>query len=79
MQVSKSQIRAANLLGVDVDPINDEYPELAARLEAADIAGDGIPAGHTWRSAAKLADAELVKLLREDRDLLDMPMSPDCW
>ena len=77
MQASKSQIRAAKVLGIAVDPINDEYADVAARLAATWMPEDGIPSGHTWRSAAKLSDDELVKLLKSELDVLALPRTPD--
>ncbi len=57
---SKSQIRAAKLAGITV---NDSYADAKKALEAAGLEGDGIPAGYTWRTAAKLSDADLLAKL----------------
>lgn len=58
---SKSQIRAAALLNISIDA--RDYTSAGAALEAAGVRADGIPAGQTWRSAAKLADADLLAAL----------------
>lgn len=59
---SKSQIRAASLCSVKID--YTDYTAAGAALEAAGINSAGLPAGHTWRSAAKLSDADLLSALR---------------
>lgn len=58
---SKSQQRAASLLGVTIDA--DDYTASGAALEAAGIPASGVPAGHTWRTAGKLDDAALLSAL----------------
>ena len=62
--VSKSQARAMKLAGL---PAADSYAAAAATLKAAGFEADGIPMGHTWRTAAKLDDSEL---------LAAMPLAP---
>ena len=68
--ISKSQTRALALVGI---PQVDEYRQAAQALEAAGYQPDGIPAGQTWRSAAKLNDAELLAGLK--REEYARPMS----
>lgn len=63
MPVSKSQIRAARLLSVSCDAVNDEYNDLASRLDSIHVSPDGIPAGETWRTASKMTDAALIAAL----------------
>ena len=60
--ISKSQKRAMELLGL---ASVDGYSEAASALEAAGCCRDGIPAGQTWRTAAKLSDADLVAGIRK--------------
>lgn len=60
---SKSQARALRLSGL---PAVDTYAAARAALEAAGLPGDGVPGGHDWRSAGKLADEALVVLLKPD-------------
>ena len=60
--ISKSQKRAMDLLGL---ASVDGYSEAASALEAARCYRDGIPAGQTWRTAAKLSDADLVVGIRK--------------
>jgi len=60
--ISKSQKRAMELLGL---ASVDGYSEAASALEAAGCYRDGIPAGQTWRTAAKLSDADLVAGIRK--------------
>ena len=55
--ISKSQTRAMSLLGL---VSADSYEAAASALETAGYRRDGIPAGQTWRSAAKMSDTELV-------------------
>jgi len=62
---SKSQKRAMNLLNITAS--GDDYADAKAALEAAGLPGDGLPNGHNWRSAGKLSDDELVKLLNASR------------
>jgi len=38
----------------------ETYQEAAAVLESAYLRRDGIPMGGTWRTAAKMSDAELM-------------------
>lgn len=63
--ISKSQKRAMNLLGLTMA---DGYHATAAVLEAAGYYRDGIPARHTWRTAAKLSDADLIAGLKQIYD-----------
>ena len=46
-----------NLLGL---PAVDGYDAAATSLEAVGCYRDGMPAGQTWRTAAKLSDADLL-------------------
>ena len=62
---SKSQDRACGLLGLTHD---GTYASAARALDTLFVSSDGLPADHTWRSAAKLGDAELVAGLTGDRD-----------
>jgi len=55
--ISKSQKRAMELAGLA--PV-DGYNAAATALEAASYYRDGLPAGQTWRTAAKLSDAALL-------------------
>jgi hypothetical protein len=55
--ISKSQKRALTLVGLAPAAT---YDAAATALDAANFRRDGIPTGHTWRSAAKLSDAELL-------------------
>jgi hypothetical protein len=55
--ISKSQKRAMDLL--KLAPVSG-YSDAAVALEAAGCWRDGIPAGQTWRTAAKLSDIELL-------------------
>jgi len=57
IEASKSQKRLAGLVGVAGYQC---YADATRSLEAAGYAGSAVPAGHSWRSAAKLNDAELV-------------------
>jgi hypothetical protein len=59
--ISKSQIRALKVRGLGVATT---YEQAAAILENALLPRDGVPDGHTWRSAAKLSDQELSALLQ---------------
>lgn len=63
--VSKTQIRALRLLGLGQA---ETYSEAADRLEANGFSRDGMPLDHTWRTTAKLSDAELIHLLKIDRE-----------
>ena len=67
--ISKSQQRAMRLLGLTAV---DSYDDAAAALENAraypGYERDGVPAGHTWRTAAKLTDAELIEALGVERE-----------
>lgn len=59
---SKAQRKALDVLGIQYDPrISREYA--AELLTKVGVSGDGVPAGHTWRSAAKLSDEELQRAL----------------
>lgn len=55
--VSKSQARALRILGLAA---TDSYKVAATSLENAGYRPDGIPQGHTYRTAAKLSDADLT-------------------
>jgi len=57
IEASKSQKRLAGLVGVAGFQC---YADATRSLEAAGYAGSAVPAGHSWRSAAKLNDAEIV-------------------
>lgn len=59
--ISKSQIRALKVRSLGVAPT---YEQAARILENALLPRDGVPDGHTWRSAAKLSDQELSALLQ---------------
>ena len=59
--ISKSQIRALKIRGLGVV---STYEQAAQILENALLPRDGVPDGHTWRSAAKLSDQELSALLQ---------------
>ena len=59
--VRKSQIRALNVMGLGTA---SGYEQAAQILEDALLPRDGVPDGHTWRSAAKLSDQELSALLQ---------------
>ena len=63
--ISKSQERALRVLSLGTA---DTYPAARALLSAQDFAEDGLPTGHTWRSAAKLTDDELVAARSSTRD-----------
>lgn len=63
--ISKSQKRAMDLLSLA--PV-DGYQEAAKALEAIGCWADGIPQGQTWRTAAKLVDAELLAGIRKNED-----------
>jgi hypothetical protein len=55
--ISKSQERAMKLAGLS--PVRT-YEEAKTALEAAGYSETGIPAGETWRTAAKISDAALL-------------------
>ena len=58
---SKTQIRAMALLGMTP---NSDYERAAAAISARLGYGvSEIPAGHSWRSVAKLSDADYLALL----------------
>jgi len=67
--ISKSQERALRVLGLGEA---DTYPVAREMLATVTANTDGIPTGHTWRSAAKLSDDELVTALgaRPFRDII---------
>jgi hypothetical protein len=56
-QISKSQKRALEIL--KLAPTSD-YQVAAKTLERAGYLPQGIPVGHSWRTAAKLSDADLI-------------------
>jgi hypothetical protein len=58
--ISKSQTRAMKLAGLATV---DTYEAAASALEAARYRKDGIPMGQTWRTAAKLSDADLMSAI----------------
>jgi hypothetical protein len=72
--VSKSQKRAMSLLGI-TEP--NYYADAAKALEAKRVEGDGIPAGHSWRTAAKLTDAELLAELAATEVMRDEQRSAE--
>ncbi len=55
--ISKSQSRLLALVGIAAV---DNYSAAAEALEEAGFSGSGVPAGGTWRTAAKLSDEQLV-------------------
>lgn len=58
--ISKTQARLCGLLNLQ----HDGTDNMAARLlEAAGMPPNGQPAGHTWRTCAKLSDADLLAAL----------------
>lgn len=61
---SKSQKRALRVLDL-ADA--ETYAEAASILESAGVYRDGIPVGHTWRTAAKLSDSEVYDLLKDSK------------
>jgi len=65
--ISKSQKRALALLGLA--PTSD-YQVAAKTLDNAGYLPQGIPGGHTWRTAAKLSDAELIAGIKVDYEAL---------
>lgn len=63
--ISKSQARLTSILNLTTDGTANH----AARvLEAAGYSPDAVPAGGTWRTAAKLTDDELVAATRLSQD-----------
>ena len=60
---SKAQSRAMRLLSIESD---GTYEHTSGVLAAAGYPADGVPSQHTWRSAAKLSDTDLVALLRAE-------------
>ena len=54
---SKSQIRAAKIAGLAIE---GNYEEIATALDAANLERSGLPAGKTWREAAKMSDTDLI-------------------
>lgn len=64
--VSKSQARALKVKGLGTA---SRYEQASQILENALLPRDGVPSGHTWRSAAKLSDEQLSALLQ--------PLLPD--
>lgn len=58
--ISKSQSRLLALLDLSAD----DYTEAGQVLAAAGYVEDGVPYSHTWRTAAKLSDADLLKSAR---------------
>ena len=64
--ISKSQIRAFRLAGI---PLTSSYDLAATILESAGLMRDGIPAGHTWRSAAKIPDSQLLSAIARPEPL----------
>ena len=67
--ISKSQARAMRLLGLTAV---DSYDAAATVLESAraypGYERDGVPVGYTWRTAAKLTDAQLLQALGVERE-----------
>jgi len=68
--VSKSQKRAMALTGISIE--QDSYFYAAEALASAGYERDGIPAGQTWRTAAKLTDAALLAGVRSN--IIEMPL-----
>jgi hypothetical protein len=65
--ISKSQTRVMKLIGLGAV---DGYQAAATALEAARYRRDGIPQGQTWRTAAKLSDADLMMaIVLSDEDI----------
>lgn len=63
--ISKSQARLTSILNLSTDGTANH----AARvLEAAGYSPDAVPAGGTWRTAARLTDDELVDATRLSQD-----------
>ena len=55
--ISKSQARLIALVGITTA---DNYSAASESLVEAGFSGSGVPAGGTWRTAAKLTDVELI-------------------
>ncbi|MEN6537620.1 MAG: hypothetical protein ABFD60_10615 [Bryobacteraceae bacterium] len=68
MPISKSQIRALRLLGLTIP---SGYTAAGDTLESKNCKREGIPAGMTWRQAAKLSDADLLATIRVEPDYED--------
>ncbi|TAN00952.1 MAG: hypothetical protein EPN45_13550 [Rhizobiaceae bacterium] len=79
--MSKSQKRALSLLLSSSE--KNSYESAATALEDAGYRPTGLPAGHDWRSAAKLADEVLVDLLNrtkiDDEEARTADPLPDGW
>lgn len=60
LPASKTQMRVANLFNL---PTPTSYADASRALERAGLPADGLPIGETWRTAAKLTDAELMRKL----------------
>lgn len=54
---SKSQARACKIANLKPGETYDETKDI---LISAGLQGSGIPNGHTWRTAKKLSDDELL-------------------
>jgi len=57
--ISKSQARLISLAGITSD---DNYSAATEALVEAGFSGSGVPAGGTWRTAAKLTDSDLLSM-----------------
>jgi hypothetical protein len=64
--ISKSQARLIALAGITTA---DNYSAASEALVEAGFSGSGVPAGGTWRTAAKLIDEQLVAATKIDRNL----------
>jgi hypothetical protein len=60
--ISKTQKRAMGILGI---ALADSYEAAGAALESAGCKRDAIPAGKTWRDAAKMTDDALIAAIAE--------------
>lgn len=67
--ISKSQARLMTLAGITSD---DNYSAACEALIEAGFSGSGVPAGGTWRTAAKLTDAELIASTRRSTETPDV-------
>jgi hypothetical protein len=67
--ISKSQVRALIVLGLYA---SSDYNSAASALENAGFPADGVPCGHTWRTAKKLNDDQLRQVLNASRSANDV-------
>jgi len=63
--ISKTQARAMALAGLAKV---DSYEAAAQALENAKLRRDAVPVGGTWRTAAKMTDAEFMSAIRLTRN-----------